>query len=473
MAALDLVAAASGTAVAEALTLPFCTLKTRVQTSAALEAEHAARGLPGLVRELYRREGAGAFLRASSHAVGGQVVSTSSKFVLYHEAQRRWNPGHALSGNVGSGLAAGVASTLLTHPLDVARIARQAGDAHPGWRQSYRGYTKTLAKISVGSLLFFPLFTAAHDATGSKVAASLFSAVVSTTVTHVLDCAKVRHAVVRVALGAAVLGGPGLEPAAGGAALHRHHDGGGDGAGAVEVTHSRIAPAAPPPPPPPSADASDANGTNRMRMTPVSLTHATARRPSRHCSPASHAAASSAVPRVTSCSAGSPVTTAVAASSRHASHAQPEQHTSAASGSRDGFSAAATAARSSEGSAASARCRVGIKSAARTVSSARRDASSSPTRSSRTQNHRCSDSDASLMSALNARAWTGHRGRSAPSSDCRCVASAPQSAHDARAPGLMAGRLDSGAYPWLSAKPVAHCARHRANRRRAVPAMDL
>lgn len=222
-------ASAVGTAVAEYVTQPFCALKTHVQNDAHAAGVYASRGTLAAARRVAAVEGAGVFFRAAKVAVATQVLSTASKFTLYHALQDAWNRDRTSFGrSVGSGLVSGWASSIVTHPLDVIKIHMQMGaTATAGaasapktttaatqlgfgtvaaqlWQQPrllYRGFSKTLGKVTVGSALFFPLNDAMLRVWGglvgddAKVApAAACAAVVSTVATHAFDCAKTRKA---------------------------------------------------------------------------------------------------------------------------------------------------------------------------------------------------------------------------------------------------------------------------------------
>lgn len=193
-------ASAVGTVAAEILTLPICTLKTRVQNDKAVARVHEWQGVLAAVRTIVDKEGSRAFFRASGIAVTTQVFSTASKFTLYSWLQEQYNADRHLARNVLHGIASGWLSCIVTHPLDVWKIHMQmntallpAVAANP--RVLYRGFSKTLSKVTLASALFFPLFDTTKRAVGDRpFVAGLLSGLVSTLIIHPLDCAKTRHA---------------------------------------------------------------------------------------------------------------------------------------------------------------------------------------------------------------------------------------------------------------------------------------
>lgn len=196
----NVAAVAIATAVAEVVTLPACALKTAVLNTPSLALVLATRGLAATATTFVAQRGVRALFAASWLAVGTQIFSTSAKWVAYRELQRATNPRGGVLASVVNGVASGVATTLVTHPLDVIKFHVQAGrGARVGFRDYskvlYRGYSKAVAKVCVGSALFLPLYDAARAACGGNAAAgAAVSAVVSTCIMHPLDAARNRHA---------------------------------------------------------------------------------------------------------------------------------------------------------------------------------------------------------------------------------------------------------------------------------------
>lgn len=187
-----------GTAAAELATVPLCTVKTNYQNGGTMTM--SARDV---AKQMYLRGGFRAFYAASLPAIVGQVFSTTSKWTLYRFFQDHVAifPREYVSANtMANGVASGVLTTLITHPMDVVKIHWQMGVSYP--RNSlYRGYSKTFTKVALASSLFFPLndiFKRSLSESGMSLSqqtmwASSGAAVVSTIVMHPVDYLKTRH----------------------------------------------------------------------------------------------------------------------------------------------------------------------------------------------------------------------------------------------------------------------------------------
>jgi hypothetical protein len=193
----DALNAAIGTSVAEFLTLPICTLKTNFQNG-------NVKSIPTLAKSIYREQGLRAFYRASFPAIGGQIVSTTSKWTLYNAFKQRFHPfkDKTNANNVFNGAASGMVTSFFTHPIEVMKVHWQMGKSFPGLRYMYRGYSKSFMKLLVGNSLFFPLNDACRSyysqyrtlsETQRTIASSLTSAVVSTTIIHPVDYMRTRQ----------------------------------------------------------------------------------------------------------------------------------------------------------------------------------------------------------------------------------------------------------------------------------------
>lgn len=191
---------AVATGIAEVITLPICTIKTNYQVSNAQQQL----SIVGTASQIYRTGGVAAFYRASLPAIGGQMFSTSSKWTLYQYLQKRY-PATTETKNqtrIVHGLVSGVITTLFTHPIDFTRVHLQMGKSIPSMRYAFRGYSKTLSKIAVGSCCFFPLndyfkdVLQSHNELSSNqqaIGASALSAFASTLLMHPIDYLKTRH----------------------------------------------------------------------------------------------------------------------------------------------------------------------------------------------------------------------------------------------------------------------------------------
>lgn len=163
-----------------------CTVKTNYQNS-------ASPNIRSTVASLYAK-GWRSFFQASGPAIGAQVISTSSKYFLYRRLERN-NPDHVWWKRTLNGSLSGLLSSLVTHPLDTIKVHWQMGKPIPLPRLKYyyRGYSKTLGKIGVGSAIFFPVYDQLISQGFGRLEASLVTALIGTTVLQPLDYAKTRQ----------------------------------------------------------------------------------------------------------------------------------------------------------------------------------------------------------------------------------------------------------------------------------------
>jgi hypothetical protein len=186
----DILASMAATFVAEVATIPICTVKTNYQNT-------ESKSMMSTIKSLYQRNGIKSFYAASPAAIGSQMLSTSTKYCFYqYLSNKQLMGGHAILNGVASGLM----SSLITHPMDVVKIHWQMGTSmrsklkETGVKLFYQGYSKTVSKNCVASALFFPLndyFNNNHQL--GVIASSGASAVVSTIVMHPIDYLKTRH----------------------------------------------------------------------------------------------------------------------------------------------------------------------------------------------------------------------------------------------------------------------------------------
>jgi hypothetical protein len=98
-----------------------------------------------------------------------------------------------------AGLSAGITASTITHPIDVAKIHLQMNQPfisvlkEKGVILLYRGYSKSLAKVSISSSCFFPIYDTIKDQHYPPIVASFLSAIISTTLMQPIDYMKVRH----------------------------------------------------------------------------------------------------------------------------------------------------------------------------------------------------------------------------------------------------------------------------------------
>lgn len=182
-----LISSASASIIADTCTMPISTLKTNVQN-----AKHYT-PMAVILKNIYRIYGIRGFYNASGWTMGSQIVSITMGYTLYRSLQS-YIPNTALAG-----LAAGLLSSIVVHPLDVIKIHSQMHtpilhEIHKhGTRMLYRGYTKSLSKSAVGSLCYFPLYDFFNTKLSNAFQAAIITAVLSTTILQPFDYMKTRH----------------------------------------------------------------------------------------------------------------------------------------------------------------------------------------------------------------------------------------------------------------------------------------
>ncbi|SPN79685.1 Mitochondrial carrier-like protein [Brazilian cedratvirus IHUMI] len=181
-----IVACIIASSVAEITTLPICTLKTNLQNK-------SQRSIPHIIKSIYRKHGIRGFYNSSLWAVSSQVFSTTSKYYLYRRLQENV-PNRFLAGGLS-----GLLASLLTHPLDVIKVHAQMHKSfckqlyEVGPKIFYRGYSKTLSKSTLGSVLYLPLFDLFDQRLQNPALSSVCSAIISCTLLQPLDYMKTRQ----------------------------------------------------------------------------------------------------------------------------------------------------------------------------------------------------------------------------------------------------------------------------------------
>jgi hypothetical protein len=228
----NIVASSCATGVAEIATLPICSIKTNYQTkplgnghtfvnpyfsqssliekSKDLQKHNLGQNtssIKDVVKEIYVNKGLKGFYSASLPATCSQIISTSGKYTLYRFGTANNVP------TVVSAIGSGIVVSIFTHPLDFIRVALQRqkhiqrGDkifnsSQLGIKMFYRGYSKSLAKVIIGSSLFFPIydFTKKNinkrlllDTSYVPLLSSMISAIISTVILQPIDYIKVRN----------------------------------------------------------------------------------------------------------------------------------------------------------------------------------------------------------------------------------------------------------------------------------------
>jgi hypothetical protein len=181
-------AISSATLVAELATLPICTIKTNYQNASL---KHPTT-INQTVKNMIANSGYRAFWSATGTALCSQMLSTSIKYVLYKEIDRKIN------NPLLSGLSAGIAASLITHPIDLIKVNKQMQTEFlpklkaTGPKIFYQGYSKTFLKYSVGGICFLPIRDKLIPYIGNGWA-SFSSAVISTIITQPFDYMKIRQ----------------------------------------------------------------------------------------------------------------------------------------------------------------------------------------------------------------------------------------------------------------------------------------
>lgn len=210
------------TLTAEIVTLPICTTKTVYQSG--LLNEHKERrpfrsifswrhpsDPQSAVGFIWQQNGWKGFYKASVPAVAAQVFATTSKYSLYqafqnknqHQTKSPDSFGFTLMARkMMIGLVTGTLVSVVTHPIDVCRIVLQNQQSiqtqlksSPSWHQFfYRGYSKTLLKIGIGSAAFFPIYDLCKHHIESPFYSAFTSSVLSTCIMHPADYLKTIYA---------------------------------------------------------------------------------------------------------------------------------------------------------------------------------------------------------------------------------------------------------------------------------------
>lgn len=194
MSYVDLFSSAIGTAVAELITLPICTVKTNYQSN----LDHKSIG--DVYRNIVKTRGIKGLYDASLSAMGSQIVSTATKFTFYNYIKnKRGTQENDIMNNVVNGGVAGIMASVLAHPIDVIKITQQNGLSYidefkkTGYKLIYRGYSKSITKHISLTALVFPLYDFYKSKTNNILIACGLSSLTTTVVLHPIDFLKVRH----------------------------------------------------------------------------------------------------------------------------------------------------------------------------------------------------------------------------------------------------------------------------------------
>jgi hypothetical protein len=177
-----------GSACAEILTLPICTIKTIYQTQTQTPLTPLQ-----IITNLYQTKGIKGFFQASLPAIISQVLSTSSKYYLYHAIKdyRKTEDSNIISNSLNGGLG-GLGGSLLSHPFDVWKNHLQRGQTLLNFRIKtlYSGYSGTIAKNILLYSMLFPVYDFYKLHITNPLIASIFTSVTCSLVTQPLDYYK-------------------------------------------------------------------------------------------------------------------------------------------------------------------------------------------------------------------------------------------------------------------------------------------
>jgi len=190
----NLINSSIATIFAELITIPICTVKTQYQNSDSTS-------IINIIKKIYKENGIKIFFKSSGFSIFFQVVSTSSKFVIYRYLNTlNFNYVNSNFGNkIIDGAISGILSSILTHPIEFAKINTQMKQSvtdkikNQGIKIIYKGYSKTIIKATIGSSLFFPFYDFFNTTINNPFYASFCSATLSTLILHPIDYIKTRN----------------------------------------------------------------------------------------------------------------------------------------------------------------------------------------------------------------------------------------------------------------------------------------
>lgn len=177
-----------GTICAEILTLPICTVKTIYQTQGSQIFTPRQ-----IIYSLYQSHGIKGFFQASIPAIGSQVISTTSKYYLYHKIKelRNTDPNDLVSNSL-NGCLGGLGGSVLSHPFDVWKNYVQRSTSLPNLsiKTLYSGYSGSIAKNIVLYSLLFPTYDFYKLHLPNQVIASVATTFTCSLVTQPVDYYK-------------------------------------------------------------------------------------------------------------------------------------------------------------------------------------------------------------------------------------------------------------------------------------------
>ncbi len=119
-----LIASATGSLVAELITLPICTLKTVYQNNINLTINET-------INKIKIESGYRGFYQAAFPAILSQVASTSIKFTFYELIKdKRKTDKKDIMNNSINGALGGIIGSIFTHPIDVWKNYEQRNESY-------------------------------------------------------------------------------------------------------------------------------------------------------------------------------------------------------------------------------------------------------------------------------------------------------------------------------------------------------
>ncbi len=174
----------------EVLTTPIHTIKSRYQNS--------NNSISNVIGSIHKG-GVSGFFVSSKVAIASQVFASTGRYTAYQSLEHA-QPFGSLSNKFTHGLVGGLSTTLITHPLELCKIYLQMGSKigpeikEKGLFVLYRGYSKSLASSSVGSMSLMPLYHLLEEKTDNPILSSILSATISAILIQPIDYMGTRQA---------------------------------------------------------------------------------------------------------------------------------------------------------------------------------------------------------------------------------------------------------------------------------------
>ena len=205
----NIINSAIGSACAEFITLPICTIRTNYINILHEPLNPKSVSINTIIKDYYSKHGVNGFFSAKYPAIIGQAISTSSRYTLY-KILPKYNPfSHKYNQiikensankslatylfNVSNSVGAGIITSTITHPIEYLKVNKQMNNHDINIKHIYRGYTKTLSKVIIGGSTFFPLYDLVKSYDYNPTVSGLISAIISTTIMQPFDYLKTRN----------------------------------------------------------------------------------------------------------------------------------------------------------------------------------------------------------------------------------------------------------------------------------------